>query len=44
MLGTTLGDIYGISLGTYDVTVIRYLEVSTEGTSEANFEGLLLGA
>ena len=43
MLGTTLGDVYGISIGTYDVTVL-ILEGSTEGIAEGKFEGLLLGA
>ena len=44
MLGTTLGAICGLSLVTYDGTVIRYLEGSTEVIVEGNFEGLLKGA
>ena len=31
-------------VGTYDGTVIRYLEGSTEVIVEGNFEGLLKGA
>ena len=44
MIGTTLGAMYGLSLGTYDGKVLRSLEVSTEGISEVKFEGLFLGA
>ena len=44
MLVPTLGDLDGISLGTYDGTVLIYLEVSTEFIAEGSFEGLFLGA
>ena len=43
-LYTTLGALDGISLSTYDGTLIRYLESSTEVITEEKFEGLLLGA
>ena len=39
----TLGSLDGWSLVTYDGTVIRYLEGSTEGTEEGGLDGLLLG-
>ena len=42
MLVTTLGYLYGLSLGTYYGTVIRPLEVSTEVISERKFEVLLI--
>ena len=42
-LGKTIGVLCGLSLGTYDGTVIRSLEGSTEVILEVNFEGLLLG-
>ena len=41
---TTLGALDGLSIGTYDGTVLIYLELSTEGNVEGNLEGLLLGA
>ena len=40
----TLEDLDGISLVTYDVKVIRYLEGSTELIVEDSFGFLLLGA
>ena len=43
MLVTTLGALYGITVGTYDLTVVKYLEVTTKGTVEGNLDGLLLG-
>ena len=39
----SLWALYGISIGTYDGTVIRYLEGSTEVTAEGIIDGLLLG-
>ena len=44
MLGKTLGVLYRISLVTYDGTVLRYLEGSTEVIEESKFECLFLGA
>ena len=44
MLGTTRVSMYGLSLDIYDGTVLRYLKGSTEGISEINFDGLLIGA
>ena len=44
MLGTELGYLDGISLGTYYGTVLIYLEGSTEGLEEGNFDGFLLCA
>ena len=33
---------YGLSLFTYDVTMLRSLQGSTKGTAEGNLKGLLL--
>ena len=44
MLGTTLGDLYGISFSTYNGKVPRSIKGSTEVIAEGNFEGLLIGA
>ena len=44
MIGTTLVVLDGLSLGTHDGTMIRYLEGSTKGIEEGNLEGLLLSA
>ena len=41
---TTLGAMDGLSLGTYDGTVIRYSESLTEVTVEGNIDGSLIGA
>ena len=37
VIGTTLVDLYGLSLSTYDVTVLIYLVGSTEWIIEGNF-------
>ena len=42
--GTILGYMDGLSIGTYDCKVPRYLEGSTEVIAEGKFEELLLGA
>ena len=34
----------GLSLGTYDGTVLGSLEDSTEGTEEIKLQGMLIGA
>ena len=41
---TTLRALDGISIGTYGVTVLRSLEVSTEVIAEVKFQGFLIGA
>ena len=38
-----LGDMDGFTLGTYAGKKLGYLEVSTEGIAEGDFEVLLLG-
>ena len=43
VIGTTLGSLNGLSLGTYDIIVIRSLEGSTKRIVKGKFEGLLLG-
>ena len=39
IIGTTLGDLDGLLFVTYYSTMLRYLEVSTEGIADGNFEG-----
>ena len=41
---TKLVSLDSLSLGLYDVTVLRFLEGSTEGTSEGNHDGFLPSA
>ena len=44
VIETILGDLDGLSFGTYDGTVLRSLEGSNEGITEGKLEGLLIGA
>ena len=44
MIGTTIGAMGGIQLGTYDGSYIRLSIVSTDGTIYGKFKGLLLRA
>ena len=41
MLGTTLGDMDGLPLGTYYCSDIVSSECSTDGTIDGKFEGFL---
>ena len=38
----SIGALYGLIIGTYDVTELGTLEVSTEVTTDGNLEGLFL--
>ena len=42
MIGTTLGDMDRLLLGTYDGTELGLSECSTDGTVDGNLEGLFL--
>ena len=44
VLVTKLRSVDRLSLGAYYGTVLIFLEGSTEGIAEGNFEGLLIGA
>ena len=43
MLGTTLGDSEGPTLGTYDDIELESLERFTDGTTDGKFDSFLLG-
>ena len=44
VLDTTLGALYGLSLGIYYGTIPRSLKCSTEGIAEGSFEGFFISA